>query len=247
MPRIKVFKYIEQLDAFVPTEEYRQIADRIGLMEWNPVVWIGRLFMLDNDYGEHWFDNWEERETLEEKAKKLGIQSHQLLIVVPDKFKNDKDGPCHPPKIRKRFWTDVLKSLELSYDTLFEEARFLNAQAKEYGSDEFIDDLENRINRIRKNLQNETTSNLIHQEKNSFTKKQGQYLAFIHHYNKIHGCPPAEADMQRYFKVSPPTVHQMILTLEKRHLIHRVPGQSRTIRVLLPPEYLPVLEGVLAK
>ena len=47
--------------------------------------------------------------------------------------------------------------------------------------------------------------------------------------------------MQRYFKVSAPTVHQMVLTLEKRGLIERVPGQARTIRVLLPPEVLPDL------
>jgi len=247
MPKIKIFKYIEQLDAFVPTEEYRQIAEELGLMEWNPVVWIGRLFILDNDYGEHWFDNWEEREALEKEAEKLGIQSHELLIVVPDRFKNDKDGPRHPPELRKKFWTDVLKSLELTYDTLFEEARFLNTQAKEYGSDEFIDNLENRIGKIQKNLKKGKTSNVTQQERNSYTKKQGQYLAFIHHYSNIHGCPPAEADIQRYFKVSPPTIHQMILTLEKRHLIHRVPGQPRTISVLLPPEKLPMLEGVLAK
>ncbi len=44
--------------------------------------------------------------------------------------------------------------------------------------------------------------------KNKYTKKQGQYLAFIYYYTKIHGYPPAEADLQRYFKVSPPSVHQ---------------------------------------
>jgi len=27
-----------------------------------------------------------------------------------------------------------------------------------------------------------------------FTGKQGQYLAFIYYYSKIHGTPPAEAD-----------------------------------------------------
>jgi len=36
---------------------------------------------------------------------------------------------------------------------------------------------------------------------------QGQYLAFIHAYTKIHGVAPAEADMQRYFRVTPPSVH----------------------------------------
>ena len=67
-------------------------------------------------------------------------------------------------------------------------------------------------------------------------------LAFVHYYFKIHGHAPAEADMQRYFRVSPPSVHQMILTLEKRGLIARTPGQARSIRVLIPREHLPDLE-----
>ena len=75
-----------------------------------------------------------------------------------------------------------------------------------------------------------------------FTHKQGQYLAFIHYYSRINGCPPAEADMQRYFRVSPPSVHQMVLTLEANGFIERVPGQGRSIRLLLPREDLPNLE-----
>jgi len=74
------------------------------------------------------------------------------------------------------------------------------------------------------------------------TKKQGQYLAFIYYYTKINGRPPAEADMQRYFKVTPPTVHQSVLSLEKHGFIDRVPGQPRSIRVLLSREELPDLE-----
>ncbi|MCG2778632.1 MAG: hypothetical protein L6406_23395 [Desulfobacterales bacterium] len=77
---------------------------------------------------------------------------------------------------------------------------------------------------------------------NKYTKRQGQYLAFIYYYTKIHGCPPAEADMQRYFKVSPPSVHQMVLTLEKKCLIEKVPYQARSIRLLLAREELPDLE-----
>ena len=46
--------------------------------------------------------------------------------------------------------------------------------------------------------------------KKAYTAKQGQYLAFIFYYTKIHGCAPAESDMQNYFKVSPPSVHQMV-------------------------------------
>jgi Mn-dependent DtxR family transcriptional regulator len=75
-----------------------------------------------------------------------------------------------------------------------------------------------------------------------YTKKQGQYLAFIYHYTKINRQPPAERDMQRFFRVTPPTVHQMVLMLEKRGFITREPGKARTIKVLLQPDELPELE-----
>ncbi len=79
-------------------------------------------------------------------------------------------------------------------------------------------------------------------EEVSFTKLQGQYLAFILAYTKVIGRPPAEADMQRHFKVTPPSVHQMIVTLEKKRLIARTPGQARSIQVLAPQEQLPALD-----
>jgi repressor LexA len=75
-----------------------------------------------------------------------------------------------------------------------------------------------------------------------YTPKQGQYLAFIYYYTKIHGVPPAEADMQRYFRVSPPAVHEMIKTLERRSLIAREAGKPRSIRLLRPRAELPDLE-----
>jgi Mn-dependent DtxR family transcriptional regulator len=75
-----------------------------------------------------------------------------------------------------------------------------------------------------------------------YTSKQGQYLAFIYYYTKLNGYPPTEADMQRYFKVTPPAVHNMVLKLTEIGLIERVPGQPRTIRVLLSKEELPDLE-----
>jgi Mn-dependent DtxR family transcriptional regulator len=74
-----------------------------------------------------------------------------------------------------------------------------------------------------------------------FTEKQGQYLAFIYAYTRVLGRPPAEADIQRYFKVTPPTVHQMVLTLERIGLIRRTPGVARSIELLVSPESLPVL------
>ena len=76
----------------------------------------------------------------------------------------------------------------------------------------------------------------------TFTAKQGQYLAFIHAYACIFGCAPAEADMQRHFRVTPPSVHQMVLTLERVGLIRRQPGVPRSIELLVAPEDLPILK-----
>ncbi len=79
--------------------------------------------------------------------------------------------------------------------------------------------------------------------KSPYTSRQGQFLAFIHHYTTLHGRPPAEAEMAHFFKVTPPSAHLMILTLERRGLITRVPGEARSIRLKLPPEQLPHLRG----
>jgi DNA-binding MarR family transcriptional regulator len=76
-----------------------------------------------------------------------------------------------------------------------------------------------------------------------FTPKQGQYLAFIYAYTQVLGRPPAEADLQRHFRVSPPSVHQMVLTLERSGLIRRRPGIARSIRLLVAPETLPILRS----
>ena len=75
-----------------------------------------------------------------------------------------------------------------------------------------------------------------------FTDKQGHYLAFIHTYAHMFRCPPAEADIQRHFQVSPPSVHQMIVTLERNGLIRRQPGVARSIELLVAPEALPILQ-----
>jgi repressor LexA len=75
-----------------------------------------------------------------------------------------------------------------------------------------------------------------------FTAKRGQYLAYIYYYTKIHGRPPAESDLQRFFRVTPPVVHQMIKTLDARGLIERQPGAARSIRLRLTRAQLPDLE-----
>jgi Mn-dependent DtxR family transcriptional regulator len=75
----------------------------------------------------------------------------------------------------------------------------------------------------------------------TFTPKQGQYLAFIHLYTRLHRRPPAETDMQEYFRVNPPSVHQMVLTLERAGFIVRQPGVARSIQLLVDPGQLPEL------
>lgn len=75
-----------------------------------------------------------------------------------------------------------------------------------------------------------------------FTGLQGQYLAFIQAYTTIHGMAPSETDMQRFFRVTPPTVHRMVLALEQRGLLERVPGRSRSIRLRLSSDEIPKLE-----
>ena len=74
-----------------------------------------------------------------------------------------------------------------------------------------------------------------------FTERQGQYLAFIHAYTKVNGRPPAQADLQRFFAVTAPSVHQMILALERTGLLRRTPGRARCLEVLVDPDHLPVL------
>ena len=76
----------------------------------------------------------------------------------------------------------------------------------------------------------------------AYTYKQGQYLAFIYYYTKINFRPPAEADMQAYFGTTPPTVHQMTMTLEEKGFITKVPGKARSIQIMLPCSQLPLLD-----
>jgi DNA-binding MarR family transcriptional regulator len=78
--------------------------------------------------------------------------------------------------------------------------------------------------------------------KTRFTRLQGQYLAFIHSYTRLHGVSPAESDLQRFFGVTPPSVHDMVLRLHAAGLIDRVPGEARSLRVCLREEEIPSLE-----
>ena len=81
----------------------------------------------------------------------------------------------------------------------------------------------------------------VSRSRKAFTAKQGQYLAYIHLYTRLHRRPPAETDMQEYFRVSPPSVHQMVLSLERAGFIRRQPRTARSIELLVDPAELPDL------
>ena len=72
-----------------------------------------------------------------------------------------------------------------------------------------------------------------------FTPTQGRYLAFIHAYIGLHGYPPAESEIAAAMCVSPPSVNQMVKTLEKKGLILRQPGQPRALQILIPEDEIP--------
>jgi hypothetical protein len=74
------------------------------------------------------------------------------------------------------------------------------------------------------------------------TKKQGQYLSFIYYYTKLNKKPPAESDFQKYFNVSPPSIHGMIIKLEEKEFISRVRYTPRNIKLLLKRSEIPDLD-----
>lgn len=53
------------------------------------------------------------------------------------------------------------------------------------------------------------------------SRRQLEYLEFIRRYMHRNGVSPAETDIQAHFQVSPPSVNQMIKTLERRGFITR--------------------------
>ena len=77
----------------------------------------------------------------------------------------------------------------------------------------------------------------------TFTARQGQFLAFIHLYRKLHHRGPAESDLRAYFGVTAPAVHGMVVKLEELGLITREPGVARSMRVAVPADRLPELEA----
>lgn len=76
------------------------------------------------------------------------------------------------------------------------------------------------------------------------TPQQGQFLAFIREYMMRNhaGAAPAHADFQRFFNLTAPSVNSMLIRLERRGFIRRVPHQARAIELTVNPDWIPPLD-----
>jgi repressor LexA len=162
----------------------------------------------------------------QEKADRLGgemIDFKEEYLLSP-KIVHAQDRFAQKRYVDKYRWTPT-EELEA---TIMLKAWGINLDEQKKGKD---------LNRRKLYLVNKRK-----EVKAKYTQRQGQYLAYIRYYTKIHGYAPSEADMQRYFNVSPSSVHQMLLALEKKELIKRAPGQARSIYILVSQEELPDLD-----
>ena len=73
------------------------------------------------------------------------------------------------------------------------------------------------------------------------TARQCEYLAFIAQYRALVEVSPSEGEMAKYFGVSGPSVHQMIVVLEANGFILRVPGAKRAVQLRVGNPLLPAL------
>lgn len=77
------------------------------------------------------------------------------------------------------------------------------------------------------------------------TPRQAEYLDFIRKFTERWGIPPSFDEIGRHFMTTPPSVNGMIKTLEARGFLTRVPGQARTLRILLPEGPIQTTAGQL--
>ena len=140
-----------------------------------------------------------------------------------------------------------LVSFEFDHEQMDDFVQLLEQTANSAQNIAAADRLEETLTRVERGLQG-TVDPGLHLVRPAaaavaFTRKQGQYLAFIHLYQRLHRKPPAEADMRAYFKVTPPVVHEMVKTLHRRGFIERTPGTPRSIKLRIPAHAIPELDA----
>jgi hypothetical protein len=76
------------------------------------------------------------------------------------------------------------------------------------------------------------------------TRRQGQFLAFIREYimRNQAGVAPSHVDFQRFFDLTPPSVNSMLIRLEQRGFIRRIPGKARAIELTINLDWIPPLD-----
>lgn len=68
------------------------------------------------------------------------------------------------------------------------------------------------------------------------TPRQAEYIRFIANFTDRWGYPPSFDEIGRHFRVTPPSVNNMVKTLERKGFLARIPGAARSLRVLVPLE-----------
>jgi repressor LexA len=142
--------------------------------------------------------------------------------------------------------TDDLATFTLADSALDDFLRFVEATGNNAQSIEDGERLGNAYVRVVDGL-NDTADRGLHLVRPAaaalgYSVKQGQYLAFIYYYLKLHRRAPSEAELQAYFRVTPPSVHGMLKTLERRGFIKRTAGVARSIVLLLRPDQISALD-----
>lgn len=74
------------------------------------------------------------------------------------------------------------------------------------------------------------------------SRSQGQLVAYVCWYTKVHRVPPSENESAEFLGVRGPSAHRTIVLLDARGVLSRRPGEPRTLKVLLPRDEIPDLE-----
>ena len=76
------------------------------------------------------------------------------------------------------------------------------------------------------------------------TRQQGQFLAFIREYMMRNhaGVAPTHAALQKFFNLTAPSVNSMLIRIERRGFIRRIPGKARAIELTVNPDWIPPLD-----
>jgi hypothetical protein len=138
---LKLFLHHADVGAFTYRPEYVELCEVLEY-GWECRAWLGRLFSMDNDVGEHWMDNESLVEARADLAVRAGLDPDLLMLPDPERMADGRDGPCNTTEFRMRFWTEVVACLVLSDQLIIDGARAFHGRCS---SAEKVAALEQRI------------------------------------------------------------------------------------------------------